>query len=90
MPTVPHGDVIDASTMATMMLVLRTMQSQNQAILNRLDTMDDTSKKHHGQLHAAINSKVDSTKVARSDHQLEVMAHTIRDDINNTIGRQLA
>jgi len=45
LPTVPHGDVTKApAMMATMMLVLRTMQSQNQAILNCLDAMDDTSK----------------------------------------------
>jgi hypothetical protein len=31
-----------------MMLMLHTMQSTNQAILNRLDAMDDTSKKNHG------------------------------------------
>lgn len=48
MPTVPHGEVTDTPTMTTMMLMLHTMQSTNQAILNRLDAMDDTSKKHHG------------------------------------------
>ena len=49
MPTVPHGDATKSSTMmATMMLVLCTMQSQNQAILTCLDAMDDTSKECHG------------------------------------------
>jgi hypothetical protein len=85
MPTVPHGDVTEAPTMATMMLVLRAMQSTNQAILNCLDAMDDTSKKHHGRLRAAINSKADSAKIARLDHQLEVMAQTIGDDVNNQL-----
>jgi hypothetical protein len=85
MPTVPHGDVTEAPTMATMMLVLCTMQSTNQAILNRLDAMDNTSKKHHGRLRAAINSKADSAKIARLDHQLEVMAQTIWDDVNNQL-----
>jgi hypothetical protein len=65
------------------------MLSQNQAILNRLDAMDDTSNRCHGQLRAAINSKADSTEISRLDHQLEVMVHTIRDDVNNTIGGQL-
>ncbi len=45
-PTVPHGDVTNAPTMAPMMIMLHTMQSTNQAILNRLDAMDDTSKKN--------------------------------------------
>ena len=85
MPTVPHGDVTEAPTMATMMLVLCTMQSTNQAILNRLDAMDNTSKKHHGRLRAAINSKADSAEIARLDHQLEVMAQTIWDDVNNQL-----
>ena len=75
--------------MASMMLMLHTMQSTNQAILNCLDAMDNTSKKNHGRLHAAINSKADSSKIARLDHRLEDMAHTIRDDVNNTIGTQL-
>jgi hypothetical protein len=61
------------------------MLSQNQAILNRLDAMDDTSNRCHGQLRAAINSKADSTEISRLDHQLEVMG----DDVNNTIGGQL-
>jgi hypothetical protein len=56
-PTVPHGDVSDAPMMASMMLKLHTMQSTNQAILNRLDAMDDTSKENHGRLRAAIISK---------------------------------
>ena len=89
MPTVPHGNVTKAPTLATMMLMLRTMLSQNQAILNRLDAMDDTSNRRHGRLRTAINSKADSTKIARLDHQLEVMVHTIRDDVSNTIGGQL-
>jgi len=45
-PTVPHDDVTNAPTMVTMMLLLHTMQSSNQANLNRLDAMDDTSKKN--------------------------------------------
>ncbi len=89
MPTVPHGDVTEAPTPATMMLMLRTTLSQNQAILNRLDAMDDTSTTRHDRLRAALNSKADSTEIARLDHQLEVMAHTIRDDVNNTMGGQL-
>ena len=89
MPTVPHGDVTEAPTMATMMLVLQRMQSQNQAILNRLVAMDDTSKKRHVRLRVAITSKADSTEIAHLDHQLEVMEHTIRDNIDNTIGGQL-
>ena len=71
------------------MLVLCTMQSQNQAILTCLDAMDDTSKEHHGRLHAALNSKADSTKIARLDHQLEVMAHNIQDKVTTMIGGQL-
>ena len=51
--------------------------------------MDDTSNRRHGQLCTAINSKADSTEISRLDHQLEVMVHTIRDDVNNTIGGQL-
>ena len=55
MPTVLHGNATESpATMATMMLVLRTMQSQNQAILNRLDAMDNTSKDRHGRLRAAL------------------------------------
>ena len=42
-PTIPHGDVTDAPTMPSMMLMLYTMQSTNQAILNRLDAMDNTT-----------------------------------------------
>ena len=88
-PTVPHGDVTDAPTMASMMRMLHMTQATNQAILNRLDAMDNTSKKNHGRLRAAINSKANSSKIARLDHRLEDMAHTIQDDINNTIGAQL-
>jgi len=90
MPTVPHGNATESpTTMATMMLVLRTMQSQNQAILTRLDAMDDTSKERHGRLRAALNSKADSTEIARLDHQLEVMAHNIQDEVTTVIGGQL-
>jgi len=88
-PTVSPDDVTNAPTMATIMLLLHTMQSTNQAILNRLDAMDDTSKKNHGRLRAAINSKADSSEIARLDHRLEDMANTVRDDINNTIIAQL-
>ena len=72
-----------------MMLLLHTMQSTNQAILNCLDAMDDTSKKNHGRLHAVINSKADSSEITRLDHRLKDMANTVRDDVNNKIGAQL-
>jgi hypothetical protein len=67
-PTVPHDDVTNAPTMATMMLLIHTMQSTNQAILNCLDAMDDNNKKNHGRLHVAINLKADSSEIARLDH----------------------
>jgi len=73
--------------MATMMLLLHTMQSTNQAILNCLDAMDDTIKKNHGRLHTAINSKADSSEIVRLDHRLKDMANTVRDDVNNKLAR---
>jgi len=85
MPMIPHGDVTEAPTMATFMLVLHSFQSQNQAILTRLDSMDDTSKQRYGQLRAEITSKADSAELTRLDHQLEVMPETIRDDIKNQL-----
>ena len=75
-PTVPRVDVTNAPTMASMMTMLLTMQSTNQAILNRLD--------------AAINLKAALYEIARLDDQLDTMAQTVRDDVTNAISAQLA
>ena len=77
MPMIPYGNVSAAPTMETFMLVLQSLQSQNQAILTRLDSMDDTNKQRHGELRAEITSKADSAEIARLDHQLA--------DVNNQL-----
>jgi hypothetical protein len=61
------ADTAPEPTMASMMFMLHTMQTTNQAILARLDTIDATSKTQHGRLCAAINAKADSTEIARLD-----------------------
>jgi hypothetical protein len=70
MPMIPHGDVSAAPTMAAFMLVLQSLQAQNQAILTRLDSIDATNQQRHGELHAEITSKADSTDITRLDHLL--------------------
>jgi hypothetical protein len=42
------ADTAPEPTMALMMLILHTMQTTNQAILTRLDTINATSKTQHG------------------------------------------
>jgi len=67
---IPHGDVSAAPTMAAFMLVLQSLQAQNQAILTRLDSIDATNQQRHGELHTEITSKADSTDITRLDHLL--------------------
>jgi hypothetical protein len=59
------------------MLLLQSLQTQNHAILTRLDSMDDTNKQRHGELCAEITSKADSTDITCLDHQLA--------DVNNQL-----
>jgi hypothetical protein len=61
------ADTAPEPTMASMMFMLHMMQTTNQAILARLDTINATSKTQHGRLHAAINAKADSTEIMRLD-----------------------
>ena len=82
MPMVPHDNVSAAPTMEAFMLVLQSLQTQNQAILTRLDSMDDTNRQRHGELRAEITSKADSTDIARLDHHLA--------DVNNQLSSATA
>jgi hypothetical protein len=73
MPVIP----VPTPTMEAFMLVLQSLQTQNHAILTRLDSMDDTNKQRHGELCAEITSKADSTDITCLDHQLA--------DVNNQL-----
>jgi hypothetical protein len=67
-PALTSTNAAPAPTMASMMLMLHTMQNTmqttNQAILTRLNTINSANKLQHGRLRAAINAKADSTEIA--------------------------
>jgi hypothetical protein len=70
-PALTSTNAAPAPRMALMMLMLHTMQNTmqttNQAILTRLNTINFANKLQHDCLRAAINAKADSTKIARLD-----------------------
>ncbi len=74
-----------APTLDLIMVMLHMMQTTNQAVLARLDTIDDTNKSHR----AALNDKADSLEIARLDQRLTEMTNNVRKDIAATFGAKI-